>query len=73
MWMVSVLHRTDNGLGTEEPGAPAVAANPWHMGDATRELMENKSWCTLIQRVAPNLEEYDQAVINAGTDYLNSA
>lgn len=45
-------------------------ATPWHIDDATADIMQDSLWCTLIQRVnKTTLLAYDQEVINAGDDY----
>ena len=44
-------------------------ATPWHVDDATHDQIQDKQCCTLIQRVAADLESYSQEVINAGPDY----
>jgi len=47
-------------------------ATPWHQDDATHEIMAMTGWCTLIQRVKGTLDGYEQEVIGAGPDYLQS-
>ena len=54
----------------QEEGRLLWIATPWHVDDATNMMIEDKRSCTLIQRVAQNLEEYTQEVINAGSDYI---
>lgn len=49
-------------------------ATPWHQDDATHEVvLHSPRWCTLVQRVSPDMEHYDQEVFNAGSDYLEGS
>jgi hypothetical protein len=44
---------------------------PWHVDDASHELLGMKNWCTLIQKVAMPLDgTMEQEVTGAGPDYL---
>lgn len=44
-------------------------ATPWHADDATYHMMAQEGWCTLIQRVSPGLDRFEQEVIGARDDY----
>jgi hypothetical protein len=61
---VSGLSRLD-----EARGRVLWIATPWHVDDATQDQIGDKRSCTLIQRVGSTLEQYDQEVVNAGSDY----
>jgi hypothetical protein len=52
-----------------EHGLALWIATPWHADDATHDMMGQEDWCTLIQRVSPDLTRFDQEVVNAGPDY----
>lgn len=49
----------------------AMWCTPWAPDDASDDLMNDPKWCTLVQRVAPDFESYEQEVVNAGEDYLD--
>lgn len=53
----------------EAQGRLLWVATPWHVDDATQMMINDTRSCTLIQRVSANLTQYDQEVINAGSDY----
>lgn len=44
---------------------------PWHVDDASHELLALPNWCTLVQRVSLPLDgTLEQEVVGAGPDYL---
>lgn len=45
-------------------------ATPWHVDDATHDLMHDPLWCFLVQRISADFEHLDQEVFNAGPDYF---
>lgn len=54
-----------------ETGRALWLATPWHVDDATHELMGMKGWCLLRQPVAQDLMSYEQEVYGAGPDYAD--
>jgi hypothetical protein len=51
-------------------GHALMLCTPWWPDDFSDDLMKDPNWCTLIQRVRlPDMEHYEQEVINAGDDY----
>lgn len=46
-------------------------ATPWHIDDATMELLTMPRWCTLVQKVNDDCSALEQEVIGADADYLH--
>jgi hypothetical protein len=45
---------------------------PYHVDDASHELLERDGWCTLQQPVHPDLDHHETCVVGAGPDYLEA-
>lgn len=53
-----------------ERGRVLWISTPYHVDDASHDLLAMPNWCTLIQRVAPDLQgQFEQTVHGSAPDY----